>query len=122
MPTYLDKKRRRISQFAEHLRLMGLRAHKLAKGSCFIIFDETPPEDAESPKVKESVAIKVDSLTAGGSASGGPGGDDPCPDLLGTEQVRWTDRDRNPGQQKRMPAIFNPLKPSVPLLSSGAVQ
>ena len=73
MPTYLDEKRRRISQFAEHLRLMGFRAHKLAKGSCFIIFDETPPEDAESSKVKESVAIKVDSLTAGGSTSGGPG-------------------------------------------------
>jgi hypothetical protein len=37
MPTYLDEKRRRISQFAEHLRLMGLRAHKLAKGSCLTI-------------------------------------------------------------------------------------
>jgi hypothetical protein len=73
MTTYLDEKRRRIGQFAEYLRLMGLRAHKLVKDNCFIIFDETSPEDAESPKLKESAAIKVDSLTASGSASGGPG-------------------------------------------------
>ena len=70
MPTYLDEKRRRIRQFAEYLRLMGLRAHKVVKDSSFIIFDDAPPEDAESPKLKESVAIKVDALAAGGSASG----------------------------------------------------
>ena len=35
MPTYLDEKRRRIGQFAEYLRLMGLRAHKVVKDSCF---------------------------------------------------------------------------------------
>ena len=61
------------SQFAEYLRLMGLRAHKVVKDSCFIIFDDSPPEDAESPKLKESVAIKVDCLADGGSASGGAG-------------------------------------------------
>ena len=72
MPTYLDEKRRRIGQFAEYLRLMGLRAHKVAKNSCFIIFDESPPEDAESPKLKESVALKVEA--GGGPASGGRGG------------------------------------------------
>ena len=54
---------------------MGLRAHKVAKDSCFIIFNEDPPEDAESPKLKESVAIKVDCLAEGGSASGGSGGE-----------------------------------------------
>jgi len=70
MPNYLDEKRRRIAQFAEYLRLMGLRAHKVVKDSSFIIFDDAPPEDAESPKLKESVAIKVDALAAGGSASG----------------------------------------------------
>ena len=79
MPTYLDEKRRRIGQFAEFLRLMGLRAHKVVRGSCFIIFDESPPEDAESPKRKESVAIKVDALTAGGPASGGRGGAEGLP-------------------------------------------
>ena len=62
MPTYLDEKRRRIRQFAEYLRLMGLRAHKVVKDSSFIIFGEAPPEDAESPKLKESVAIKADCL------------------------------------------------------------
>lgn len=70
MSTYVDEKRRRIEQFAQYLRLMGLRAHKVAKGGCFIIFDESPSEDAESPHVKESVAIKVDCLADGGSASG----------------------------------------------------
>ena len=74
MPTYLDEKRRRIRQFADYLRLMGLRAHKVVKDSSFIIFDEAPPEDAESPKLKESVAIKADCLAVGGSASGGSGG------------------------------------------------
>lgn len=73
MPTYIDEKRRRIRQFAEYLRLMGLRAHKVVKDSSFIIFNDAPPEDAESPKLKESVAIKVDCLADGGSASGGSG-------------------------------------------------
>jgi hypothetical protein len=68
MPAYLDEKRRRISQFAEYLRLMGLRAHKVVKNSCFLIFDDARPEDAESPKLKESVAIKVDSLADGGGS------------------------------------------------------
>jgi len=73
MPTYLDEKRRRIRQLAEYLRLMGLRAHKVVKDSSFIIFNEAPPEDAESPKLRESVAIKADCLADGGSASGGHG-------------------------------------------------
>jgi len=73
MPTYLDEKRRRIRQLAEYLRLMGLRAHKVVRDSSFIIFDDAPPEDAESPKLKESVAIKADCLADGGSASGGHG-------------------------------------------------
>jgi len=29
MPTHLDEKRRRIAQFAEYLRLMSLRRHKV---------------------------------------------------------------------------------------------
>jgi hypothetical protein len=72
MPTFNEEKLRRIRQFAEYLRLMGLRRHKIVKDTCFIIFNEDPPEDSESPKLKESVAIKVDCLTEGGSASGGP--------------------------------------------------
>ena len=72
MPTYVDEERRRIEQFAEYLRLMELRRHKIVKDTCFIIFEDSPPEDAESPRLKESVAIKVDAL-AGGSASAGPG-------------------------------------------------
>jgi hypothetical protein len=71
MPSYLDEKRRRIQQFAEYLRLMGLRRHKVVKDDCFIIFDESPPEDADSPKLVESVAIPVDCLAEGGSAGGG---------------------------------------------------
>jgi hypothetical protein len=70
MPSYADEKRRRIEQFAQYLRLMGLRAHKLVKNSCFIIFDDSPPEDADSPKLKEEVALRVDCLADGGSATG----------------------------------------------------
>jgi hypothetical protein len=70
MSTYIDEKRRRTEQFAEYLRLMGLRRHKITRADCFVIFDDSPPADAESPKVKESVAITVDSLAGGGSASG----------------------------------------------------
>jgi len=70
MSSYINEKQLRINQFAEYLRLMGLRRHKVVKDDCFIIFDDSPPEDAESPKLKESVAIKVDCLADGGSASG----------------------------------------------------
>ena len=70
MPTYLDEKRRRICQFADHLRLMGLRRHKVVKEDCFIVFDDSPCDDAESPKLKESVAIKANALSGGSTASG----------------------------------------------------
>lgn len=79
MPTYFDEKRRRIVQFAEYLRLMRLRAHKVAKGSCFIIFDESPRDNADSSKLKESVAIKIDCLTGRDSASGRQGGTEGLP-------------------------------------------
>ena len=65
MTAYLDEKRRRIDQFAEYLRLMRLRSHKVVKNGCFIIFEESPPDDVDSPKIKLSVAIKVG---AGGSS------------------------------------------------------
>ena len=71
MPTYTDEKQRRISQFAEYLRLMSLRRHKVVHEDCFIVFDDSPPEDAKSPKLKESVAMNVDCFSRGGSASGG---------------------------------------------------
>ena len=84
MPNYLDEKRRRIAQFAEYLRLMSLRRHKVVKDDCFIIFDDSPPDDADSPKLKESVAIKVDCLADGGSASGGgKPGENPLNDWQG---------------------------------------
>ena len=71
MATYVDEKRRRIEQFAQYLRLMGMRRHKVVKeDDCFIIFDESAPEGTDAPKIKESAAIKVDCLADGGSASG----------------------------------------------------
>ena len=70
MPTYVDEKRRRIEQFAQFLRLMGLRRHKFVKDDCYIIFDDLPPEDTESRQLKESLAIKVDCLAGGESGSG----------------------------------------------------
>ncbi len=71
MATYGDEKRRRIEQFAQHLRLMGLRRQKVVKGDCFTIFDESAPAGAGAPVIKESVAIRVDCLGNGGPASGG---------------------------------------------------
>ena len=86
MTTYLDEKQRRVNQFAEYLRLMGLRRRKVVHDDCFIIFDDSPPEDAKSPKLKESVAIKVDCLAGGGSASGGgEPGESPSNDWHGEE-------------------------------------
>ncbi len=60
MPTYAEGKRRRIEQFAQYLRLMGLRHRKVEHDGCFIIFEDSPPEDTDSSQLKESVAIKVD--------------------------------------------------------------
>jgi len=73
MSVFLEEKRRRIEQFAQYLRLMGLRRHKVVHDDCFIVFDEFPAEDAKSPKLKESVALTVDCLADGGSASGRAG-------------------------------------------------
>ena len=88
MPTYLEQKNRRIAQFAEYLRLMCRRAHKVVKTSCFIIFEDSPPEGAEPSELKESVAITVDAL-AGGSASDGHTGCDVQPSGLGGEGLRY---------------------------------
>ena len=74
MPAYAEEKRRRIEQFAQCFRLMGMRRHKVVKSDdCFIIFDEQPPEAADSPKIRESAAIKVDGL---GNNWTGDAGDD----------------------------------------------
>jgi hypothetical protein len=90
MPTFNEEKRRRIEQFADYLRLMGLRRHKFTKGDCYIVFDDSPPEDAESRQLKES-AIKVDCLADGDSASGSEAASDcPTSDWQGGEaQTRY---------------------------------
>jgi len=91
MPTYVDEKRRRIEQFAQFLRLMGLRRHKFVKDDCYIIFDDLPPEDTESRHLKESLAIKVDCLASGDSGSGtGESDGNPPNDWQGGEaQLRY---------------------------------
>ena len=66
----MDEKRRRVEQFAQYLRLMGLRRHKIVKHDCFVIFDQSAPDGADAPHIKESVAIPVESLAHGGSVSG----------------------------------------------------
>ena len=71
MATYIDEKCRRIEQFAQYLRLMGLRRHKVVKDDCFIIFDDSAPEDANVPQIQESVAIGLHCLANGNSAAGG---------------------------------------------------
>jgi hypothetical protein len=71
METYVDEKHRRIEQFAAYLRLMGQRRHKVVKGdSCFIIFDDSFPQEADAPRIKESVAIAVPSWRKNSSAGG----------------------------------------------------
>ena len=74
MTTFTEEKNRRIEQFAQYLRLMGLRRHKQVKDECFSIFEELPPEDAESPKSRKAAAVKVNCLADGGSALGRSGG------------------------------------------------
>ena len=90
MTNYVDEKRRRIEQFMQYLRLMGLRRHKVVNDDCFIIFDESAPEDADAPHIKESVAITVDCLANGGSAPGGEDpGEMPPPDWSEPENFRY---------------------------------
>ena len=91
MTTYLDEKRRRIEQFAEYLRLMGLRRRKIVKeDDCYLIFDESAPEGVDAPQVKESAAVKVECLANGGLE---PGGDDsaelPAPDWSPEKPFRY---------------------------------
>ena len=72
MTDYCEEKRRRIEQFADLLRLMALRRHKVVKNDdCFLIFEEAAPEGIDGPQVEESAAIKV-----GGFADGGPAPDE----------------------------------------------
>lgn len=80
MPTYLNEKRRRICQFTDYLRQMGIRRRKSIKSDCFIIFDDSPPEDAESPRLKEAAVVRVE---AGGSLAGQSG--ETAGDWLGEE-------------------------------------
>ena len=69
MTTYSDDKRRRIEQFAEHLRLMGLRRKIVGNDDCYIVFDESAPGGVDAPHVKESAAVKVECLANGGPES-----------------------------------------------------
>lgn len=55
MDAYLDEKRRRIGQFAQYLRLMRLRRHKIARDDCYLIFDDSLPRIGDMPSIKESV-------------------------------------------------------------------
>jgi hypothetical protein len=87
MTTYCEEKRRRIDQFAQCLCLMGLRRHRVVKNDdCFVIFDEQAPEDADSPKIREAAAIKVDYLADGGSTGDtGDGNESPAEDWRGAD-------------------------------------
>ncbi len=91
MSTYAEEKRRRIEQFAQYLWLMGLRHRKVVHDGCFIIFEDSPPEDTDSSQLKESVAIKVDCAAEGGSAMGrGEPGENQANDWQGEEaQIRY---------------------------------
>jgi hypothetical protein len=91
MATYLDDKRRHIEQFADYLRLMGLRRHKIVKGDdCYIIFDESAPEGVDAPQVKETAAVRVDCLANNGPASeGGNSLELPSPDWSPEKPFRY---------------------------------
>ena len=61
MPTVAERKQRRIEQFAQYPRLMGLRRHKVVEhDDRFIIFDEMRPKNADAPKIEESATIATD--------------------------------------------------------------
>ena len=90
MTAYADEKSRRIEQFAQYVRLMGLRRHKFAKGDCFIIFDESAPEDADAPQIRKSAAVRMDCRANGGPASDGDASADlPQADWQPAESFRY---------------------------------
>ena len=70
MAHYSEEKHRRIEQFAEYLRLMGMRRHKIVKNDdLYLVFDESAPRGVDAPHVEESAAVKVECLANGGPAS-----------------------------------------------------
>ena len=69
MPAYLEEKPRRIKQFTDYLRLMGLRTRKLVKDDCFVVFSESPSEDADAQRLAESVAMRASCSTATGTGA-----------------------------------------------------
>jgi hypothetical protein len=89
MSTYLDEKRRRIEQFTQYLRLMAMRRHKIVTDDCFIIFNESAPEDTDNPQVREWAAATVDCTANGGQASGDTG-------LLEPSSADWRPDESSP--------------------------
>ena len=89
MTAYVEEKRRRIEQFARCLRLIGMRRRKVVKNDdCFIIFDEQPPEAADSPKIKASAVVKVDGLSGNNwTAAAGDGREFPMEDWQGPDSL-----------------------------------
>jgi hypothetical protein len=92
MTNYSDEKHRRIEQFAEYLRLMGMRRHKIVKNDdCYILFEESAPGGVDAPHVEESTAARVEAecLANGGPASVENDAANPPPDWSPAKRLRY---------------------------------
>ena len=74
MTTYVDEKRRRIEQFTQYLRLMGLRRHKIVKKMTVSSSSRNrPPKVPTHPSSRNRLPS---SSVAGKTAAKGRGGED----------------------------------------------
>lgn len=64
MDNFRAEVERRIAQFAAHLRPMYHRAHEVAHGPCFIIFEERPPHDDGDPVLVEKKELALAGVRA----------------------------------------------------------
>ena len=91
MSDYRAELDRRTEQFAEYLRLMGLRRRKIVKNDdCFAIFDEAALGGVNAPHVEESAAVKVECLANGGpTADVDDAANPPSPDWSPEKPFRY---------------------------------
>jgi len=63
---------RRIEQFASYLSRMHKRTHEIARGSCFMIFEDRKPSDADNyPELSESKELEAATVAEVSGDTGG---------------------------------------------------
>lgn len=78
---------RRTAQFTKYLKRMNRRTHKIARRSCFMIFQDRPPAGEDEPVLEAKRELSRRPVP---STIGGPGGED---DLGGDDGADGADED-----------------------------